>query len=68
MIPSNLLFLPNSVSLEQFPSLLKLDLTDPSSSSSEEIDVFIGYDYYRNTVGEVIQTNDGPTDIKSKFS
>ena len=46
--------LPNSVSLEQFPSLLKFDLTDPSSSSSEEIDMLIGSDYYWNIVGEVI--------------
>ena len=59
--------LPNSVSLEQFPSLLKLDLTDPSCSSSEELDVLIGSDYYWNIVGEVIQTNGGPIVIKSKF-
>ena len=60
--------LPNSISLERFPSLLKLDLADPPSSSPEGIDVLIGSDYYWNLVEEeIVRTDNGPTVVKSKF-
>ena len=59
--------LPNSVSLAQFPNLLKLGLADPPSSAPEGIDVLIGSDYYWNMVEEVIRTDGGPTVAKSKF-
>ena len=59
--------LPNSISLERFPSLLTLDLADPPSSSPEGIDVLIGSNYYWNLVEEVVRTDNGPIVVKSKF-
>ena len=62
--------LPNlqRVNLSQFPGLLKLDLADPPSCAAKGIDVLIGSDYYWTIVGEeVIQTDGGPTVIKSKL-
>ena len=56
------------VNLEQFPSLLKLDLADPPSCAPEGIDVLISSHYYWTIVGEeVIRTDGGPTVVKSKF-
>ena len=58
---------PNLVNLEQFPSLLKLNLADPPSSTPKGIDILIGSDYYWSIVGEeVIRTEGGLTVIKSK--
>jgi len=60
--------LPNLVNLDQYPSLLKLDLADPPSKEPQGIDLLIGSDYYWSIVGEeVIRTKGGPTVVRSKL-
>ena len=60
--------LPSLVNLEQYPSLLELDLADPPSKEPQGIDLLIGSDYYWSIVGEeVIRTEGGPTVVWSKL-
>jgi len=56
------------VNLDQYPSLLKLDLADPPSKEPQGIDLLIGSDYYWSIVGEeVIRMEGGPTVVRSKL-
>ena len=56
------------MNLEQYPSLLELDLADPPSKEPQGIDLLIGSDYYWSIVGEeVIRTEGGPTVVWSKL-